>query len=561
MDEHFEENKKNEDENAEEKKDDIKKDDTKKEEKNDNGNKPQKSKKVYIGIIVALFVVIGGLIAFILLGQGKGKKSDDNKTETQTEAEVKELENDTEEPEASEEASDEKESTGEKADCYVTVTKGNGWENGSKYSCQFDGKIYNKSQSDISDWKVTLDGVTGAEIDSSWNGTYEISGDQLSITAVDYNGTVGKGQSVDFGFILNVDSESAAGKIAGTAKLYVNGELYVSAPEKDTESESEETTEKDTTEAEKPAQTETGTPLANHGKLSVKGTDLVDKNGEKYQLKGVSTHGLSWFPDYVNKEAFQTFRDDWGANLIRLAMYTHENGGYCTDGNKENLKKLIDNGVNYANELGMYVIIDWHVLQEQSPLTYKDEAISFFEEMSAKYKDYDNVLYEICNEPNGGTTWADVKKYAEEVIPVIRKNDKDAVIIVGTPTWSQDADIAADDPIEGYDNIMYTIHFYAATHKENIRNKLKTARDKGLAIFISEFSICDASGNGGIDYGEAEKWMDLIREYNLSYAGWNVSNKDETSSLIKSSCTKTSGWTEDDLSETGIWLRKQIKGQ
>ena len=147
------------------------------------------------------------------------------------------------------------------------------------------------------------------------------------------------------------------------------------------------------------------------------------------------------------------------------------------------------------------------------------------------------------------------------MIPVIRKNDKDAVIIVGTPTWSQDADIAADDPIEGYDNIMYTIHFYAATHKENIRNKLKTARDKGLAIFISEFSICDASGNGGIDYGEAEKWMDLIREYNLSYAGWNVSNKDETSSLIKSSCTKTSGWTEDDLSETGIWLRKQIKGQ
>lgn len=114
--------------------------------------------------------------------------------------------------------------------------------------------------------------------------------------------------------------------------------------------------------------------------------------------------------------------------------------------------------------------------------------------MSSLYKDYDNVIYEICNEPNGGTTWADVKSYAEEVIPIIRKNTKDALIIVGTPTWSQDVDIAAEDPVTGYDNIMYAVHFYAATHTDNIRNKVTTALSKGLPIFVSEFSICDASG-------------------------------------------------------------------
>ena len=172
-----------------------------------------------------------------------------------------------------------------------------------------------------------------------------------------------------------------------------------------------------------------------------------------------------------------------------------------------------------------------------------------------------NVLYEICNEPNGGTTWSDIKGYAEAVIPVIRANDKDAIIIVGTPTWSQDVDQAADDPITGEENIAYTTHFYAATHKDNIRSKVKTAHDKGLCVFISEFSICDASGNGGIDYDSADDWFSMINEYNLSYAGWNLSNKDETSSLISSSCDKKSGWTDDELSETGKWLKSQISGE
>ena len=347
---------------------------------------------------------------------------------------------------------------------------------------------------------------------------------------------------------------SEDGTFEKTPELYIGGDLYTVEKEKPVEKTKEEKEElkKEKTEPEK------GTALENHGALSVKGTDIVDKNGDKYQLKGISTHGLAWFPEYVNKEAFETFRDDWGANLIRLAMYTGESGGYCQDGDKEKLKKLVSDGVDFATELGMYVIIDWHILSDNNPLTNQDEAIAFFDEMSAKYADYDNVLYEICNEPNGSTQWSEIKEYAHSVIPVIRANDKDAIIIVGTPTWSQDVDIASDDPITGETNIAYTVHFYAATHKDNIRNKVKQAHDKGLCVFISEFSICDASGNGGIDYDSAEDWFDMIDEYNLSYAGWNLSNKAETSSIISSDCKKTSGWSDDDLSETGIWLKDKI---
>ena len=308
-----------------------------------------------------------------------------------------------------------------------------------------------------------------------------------------------------------------------------------------------------------PVKAETGTPFDNHGQLAVKGTKLVDKNGEEYRLRGVSTHGIAWFPDYVNKDAFRTLRDDWGANCIRLAMYTAEYNGYCSGGNKSDLKKLVNNGVKYATELGMYVIIDWHILSDSNPQNNQSEALKFFEEMSEKYADSGNVIYEICNEPNGGTGWSQIKSYAEKVIPVIRKNAPDAIIVVGTPTWSQEVDKPAADPIKGYDNIMYTIHFYAATHKDDLRKRMQNAVKSGIALFCTEFGTCDASGNGGNDFNESQKWIDAMESAGVSYCIWNLSNKSETSAQIASSCSKTSGWKESELSASGKWYRNLLR--
>lgn len=294
------------------------------------------------------------------------------------------------------------------------------------------------------------------------------------------------------------------------------------------------------------------------GALSVNGTQLVDQNGSPVQLRGISTHGLAWFPSYVNEDAFKQFRQDWNVNVMRLAMYTHENGGYCTDGNKDNLKNIIYNGVQYATENDMYVIIDWHVLQEQNPNCYKEEAKKFFEDMSNRYKDNNNVIYEICNEPNGGVSWSEIKSYAEEIIGVIRANDENAVILVGTPNWAQRVDEAAKDPITGYDNIMYTLHFYAATHKDDLRNTMVNAINDGLPVFVSEYGICDASGNGSLDKNSAQKWVDTMNEYGVSYVCWALANKNESAALIKSSCSKTSQFGDDDLSESGKWLYQTL---
>ena len=297
------------------------------------------------------------------------------------------------------------------------------------------------------------------------------------------------------------------------------------------------------------------------GPLAVSGTQLVDSQGNPVQLKGISTHGLAWYPDYVNRECFAQLKDEWGADLIRLAMYTGESGGYCTGGDKESLKALIRDGVEYATDCGLYVIIDWHILSDGNPNTYIEESKAFFREMSLEYADYTNVLYEICNEPNGGTSWREVKSYAEQIIDVIRENDEDGIILVGTPNWCQYVDQAAEDPIENCENVMYTLHFYADTHRDSLRNAMVNAINAGLPIFVSEYGICDASGNGAINREQAKQWVSVLNQYGVSYVAWNLSNKGETSALIKSSCNKVSGFAAEDLSDSGRWLYEMLNGK
>lgn len=307
----------------------------------------------------------------------------------------------------------------------------------------------------------------------------------------------------------------------------------------------------------------TKTPVEQYGRLSVKNGQLVDQNGKAVQLKGVSSHGLSWYPQYMNEQAFRTMRDKWGVQIVRLAMYTAEYNGYCTSdaANQKKLRRQIYDAVDAAEKLGMYVIIDWHILSDGNPKTYQAQAKKFFRTMAKRYADADHVIYEICNEPNSGTTWAQIKSYAKPVIKAIRKYDKDGIVLVGTPTWSQDIDQAAASPIKGYDNLMYTLHFYADTHRDWLRERLERALKAGLPVFVTEYGVCDASGAGAVNRTEAGKWMKLLDKYKVSSCVWNLSNKAETSALIKQSCNKTSGWKSSDLSDSGKWFVNMMKKQ
>ena len=294
------------------------------------------------------------------------------------------------------------------------------------------------------------------------------------------------------------------------------------------------------------------TPVEKHGSLSVKGRELVDSRGDPVQLRGFSTHGIGWYSGFVCKETFQELKDRWGASCIRVALYPHEYNGYCTGGDQNELMGVVKKAIALARELGLYIIVDWHVLNERSPLVYKDQAKAFFSELCQEYKDVPNLIYEICNEPNGPCDWAQVKAYAEEIIPVIR-NSTDAVVLVGSPDWSQAIDQAEKDRL-GFDNIMYSLHFYAHTHRQPLRDRLRDCLGKGLPVFVSEFNITEATGKTDTDTAEGDLWMDLLDEFGLSRIFWAVCRSSDECSLLAPGKQSFSGWTYDELSPSGKWL-------
>ena len=450
-------------------------------------------------------------------------------------------------------------------DIIVTFTAQNSWQNENGTGYQYEVTLKNESSSPVSGWNFVLDMGAAGSYDQSWCCNAEAAGQLLSITPLDWNSTIGAGGEISgIGIVLiskngdifsgsyrRSDSDGTLTKIQGSEPTPTPGTGPTPTPGADP-------TPAPGTGHDDPGTHSYPSGTGMYGPLTLNGVNLCNANGTPVQLRGVSTHGLAWYPQFVNSETFRYLRDDWGVNLIRLAMYTAEYGGYCSGGDRAYLEDLIDKGVQACSALGMYCIIDWHILADNDPNINKESALDFFSRMSAKYSGYNNVIYEICNEPHG-VTWSDIKSYADEVIPVIRANAPDAIIIVGTNTWSQDVMDPASNPVADPYNVMYAVHFYAATHGGWLRDRVVNARNSGVPIFVSEFSTCDASGNGAIDYNEAAGWRDLIMNSNLSYAGWNLANKDESSSIVKGSCSKLLDWSEDEISDTGKWLRALIR--
>jgi endoglucanase len=292
-------------------------------------------------------------------------------------------------------------------------------------------------------------------------------------------------------------------------------------------------------------------PVKIHGQLHVDKTQLKDSHGNDVVLRGMSFGWHNFWPRFYNEGAVSWLYKDWSATVVRAAMGVEPKNGYIDK--PENSKAKIEAVVDAAIKESIYVIIDWH-----SHHIRLNEAKTFFKEMAEKYHQYTNIIYEIFNEPEYDS-WADVKAYSIEIISTIRAIDKNNVILVGCPHWDQDINLPADDPIKGYDNLMYTLHYYAATHKQQLRDRGDYALKKGLPIFISESAGMEASGDGKINKEEWQKWIDWSEKNKISWITWSVSDKDETCSVLKAGAASDGGWTENDLKESGILAREYLR--
>ena len=289
------------------------------------------------------------------------------------------------------------------------------------------------------------------------------------------------------------------------------------------------------------------------GRLRVEGVHLVGESGNTVQLRGMSFGWHNFWPRFYQKQTVRWLKKDFSSNVVRAAIGVDKNLPNSYLQNPQKAKKLLDNVVRGAVRNRMYVVIDWHTHD-----IYLPEAREFFAYVSKKYGKYDNIIYEVFNEPDY-ETWPEVKSYAEEIISVIRKNDPYNVILVGTPSWDQDVHLAANDPILTDSNLMYTLHFYAATHKEWLRERADKALEKGLPIFVSESAAMEATGDGPLDTVSWLAYIDWMEKRGISWLTWSVSDKDETCSILYPSASSTGRWGMEDLKLSGRLVRLKLR--
>jgi endoglucanase len=292
-----------------------------------------------------------------------------------------------------------------------------------------------------------------------------------------------------------------------------------------------------------------------YGQLQVKNGQLCDQRGNPIQLRGMSSHDLKQFPFTGN--TVSNLVNDWHVSVVRAAMYTDSYGSsYIREPQVKQTVKLI---VDEAIRNDVYVIVDWHTLEDGNPNRYKKQAKEFFKEMAEIYGDSPNVIYEICNEPNGtDVTWQEIKAYAKFIIPAIRAIAPDSVIIVGTDTWSQNVRAAAEAPLN-FTNVLYALHFYAGPTHVELRRKADFALSRNLPLFVSEWGLTDYTGKGGLYLGEAQRWVDWMNKHKISWAGWSFSNADEASAALKPMVKMDGPWRDSDLTPSGRWIKSKVQ--
>lgn len=295
-----------------------------------------------------------------------------------------------------------------------------------------------------------------------------------------------------------------------------------------------------------------GSPVARHGALMVKGNRVVDAHGAVWAPRGMSLFWSQWAPQYYSAETVDWLVRDWKVSGIRLAIAAEG-----PDSARQHFERELAKAsavIDAAVASGIYVIVDWHAHRP-----YPDDAAKFLSAIAAKYGHLPNVIYEPFNEPlRDGVDWSrDVKPYHLKVIGAIRAIDPDNLVVAGTPSWSQDVDLAAADPLP-FANVAYSLHYYAGTHKQGLRDKGNVALGQGLALLVTEFGTVEASGNGPIDLAESDAWWDWMKRRGIGWFNWSVADKDESSAALKPG-TQPAGWREDQLTPSGKLLRERLR--
>jgi hypothetical protein len=206
-------------------------------------------------------------------------------------------------------------------------------------------------------------------------------------------------------------------------------------------------------------------------RVRVQGNRFVAADGKVVVFRGVSFSD----PDRLEKagrwdRAYFEAARSWGANVVRFPVHPQA----WRERGPEAYLRLVDQGVRWAGELGMYVILDWHSIgdlrtgrfQRDIYNTTRAETDAFWRTVAARYgRDPVVAFYELFNEPTtldsrpDRAAWEAHRKAMEEIIAVIRAQGAAGVPLVAGFDWAYDLTPVRDSPVRA-EGVAYVSHPY-----------------------------------------------------------------------------------------------------
>lgn len=161
------------------------------------------------------------------------------------------------------------------------------------------------------------------------------------------------------------------------------------------------------------------------------------------------------------KRDFQNIKS-LGCDVIRLPINLHPmtsgSPSYTID---PLLLSFLDEAVDWAEELGLHIILDNHSFDPAVPTSAAvwQVLVPVWKQMAEHFKHRSSlVYYEVLNEPHGinDVVWNAIQSM---VIDSIRSIDTKHTIIVGPAGWNSYNNLNAM-PVYADTNLIYTFHFY-----------------------------------------------------------------------------------------------------
>ncbi|MFC4701266.1 cellulase family glycosylhydrolase [Glaciecola siphonariae] len=283
---------------------------------------------------------------------------------------------------------------------------------------------------------------------------------------------------------------------------------------------------------------------------AARGRVKIDSDNNVVADNGVKLRGAPFFldifaisdmknNDQAYKDYFMSVAKDYNMNLVRCSPWIGnwaymQKGDIWYEDHKDKISHLIDRCVTWAEEAGIYAVINMHI--EFGTTVNLQKSKDFWGLYAGKYKNKTHVIYELVNEPDIPSA----KQNMSALYSYVRNLAPNTHLILWSPNNPSAlpvADIRNNSSGIDYSNASVGYHIYEYIVGKRVQHdKADEYRDEFPTINTEFYSLTDANYYP-IDYeflvdnikvmeDRGYSWMQWSPVFNYKNTNQNLDNDD-----------------------------------